>query len=118
MNATERRELAQAVLALEVLEGQLATMAEGNRPVPALSSHGGAVAGRMVRPGRLRDLRAGLRGKGAVSGAYAVGLALLKSERPESLDKSGRAGLVLSFEEQRPGMAWEVYAMAGEYPRH
>ena len=40
MNATERRELAQAVLALEVLEGQLATMAEGNRPVPALNVQG------------------------------------------------------------------------------
>lgn len=40
MNATERRELAQAVLALEVLEGQLATMAEKNRPVPALNVQG------------------------------------------------------------------------------
>ena len=40
MNATERRELAQAVLALEVLEGQLATMGEGNRPVPALNVQG------------------------------------------------------------------------------
>ena len=40
MNATERRELAQAVLALEVLEGQLATMGEGNRPVPALNIQG------------------------------------------------------------------------------
>jgi len=40
MNATERRELAQAVLALEVLEGQLATMAECNRPVPALNVQG------------------------------------------------------------------------------
>ena len=40
MNATERRELAQAVLALEVLEGQLSTMSEGNRPVPALNVQG------------------------------------------------------------------------------
>ncbi|MEA4858329.1 MAG: hypothetical protein AAGU21_07355 [Solidesulfovibrio sp.] len=40
MNATERRELAQAVLALEVLEGQLSTMAESNRPVPALNAQG------------------------------------------------------------------------------
>ena len=40
MNATERRELAQAVLALEVLEGQLSTMAENNRPVPALNVQG------------------------------------------------------------------------------
>ena len=40
MNATERRELAQAVLALEVLEGQLATMGEGNRPVPTLNVQG------------------------------------------------------------------------------
>jgi len=40
MNATERRELAQAVLALEVLEGQLSTMSEGNRPVPALNAQG------------------------------------------------------------------------------
>lgn len=40
MNATERRELAQAVLALEVLEGQLSTMAESNRPVPALNVQG------------------------------------------------------------------------------
>jgi len=40
MNATERRELAQAVLALEVLEDQLVTMGEGNRPVPALNVQG------------------------------------------------------------------------------
>jgi len=40
MNATERRELARAVLALEVLEGQLAAMSEGNRPVPALNVQG------------------------------------------------------------------------------
>ena len=40
MNATERRELAQAVLALKVLEGQLSTMGEGNRSVPALNVQG------------------------------------------------------------------------------
>ena len=40
MNAIERCELAQAVLALEVLEGQLAAMSEGNRPVPALNVQG------------------------------------------------------------------------------
>lgn len=50
MNATERRELAQAVLALEVLEGQLSTMAEGNRPVPALNVQGVAyLLGLIVR---------------------------------------------------------------------
>ena len=40
MNATERRELAQAVLALEVLEGQLTSMGGSNRPVPALNVQG------------------------------------------------------------------------------
>ena len=40
MNATERRELAQAVLALEVLEGQLAAMGESVKPVPALNVQG------------------------------------------------------------------------------
>lgn len=38
-----RIEPARAVLALEVLEGQLASMSEDNRPVPALNVQGGRI---------------------------------------------------------------------------
>lgn len=64
MNATERRELARAVLALEVLEGQLSTMAENNRPVPALNVQGVAyLLGLTVkRMGRVLDSREEVQG--------------------------------------------------------
>lgn len=42
MTLVERKEITRAALALELLEGQLSTLADGTKPVPALNIQGAA----------------------------------------------------------------------------